>query len=634
MTEQNIPERTPDGYAYRYPGPYGGLRFNGGEEVNGSRPTEAVPYWLGKAADHSGDSAEMVPSAGGQQVEQLPVELRAVAETVAEGAGFWATCTGCYDTEDGRPTQKYAHSDVFGCELGNGCRECGGLGAVWDDTDYAAMVEFMEQRDTAPAPAASPALADEAVHYVLRQYFDVTAETAANVAHDLRCGAAPAPVAAPASDMGQDYAGLDCPHDTCDPAACRCASPAALTDEQITELAESYWLKDAQKPGEFFDTNKFARALLAAQPAADAPAPTAQADDTPLVRFVKHLSENCIGQVVTEDALEEWALDVLDSTPREVIVRPGPRMLVASLQTPARQQSATPAAPARADRQAYRLTNEKLGTQAAPQYWIHELRGKAKTCRAVAEHIKADPEGYDDSPLEIADGALQDAHAFESAANLIEELSHPGRQGVVLSDELLARACAAYRQEFACVLNHEAAMKAARAEIGASSSRAEEPECKTCGGRGQVNCSERIGESDFHEWEQDCPVCGGAGTAPAHVQALAARFEATHNELHKMRLEAGARSLFASSRAEVEIPASVKDWHAAWQAHVDATAAYNARWEVSRKSELGAVSLTDEYQAMTLAKNKVLRMLPTLFEGIGTVLAAAEAPNGEKDADA
>lgn len=38
----------PDGYAYRYPGPYGGLRFNQGQDVNGSRPVEAVPYWLGK----------------------------------------------------------------------------------------------------------------------------------------------------------------------------------------------------------------------------------------------------------------------------------------------------------------------------------------------------------------------------------------------------------------------------------------------------------------------------------------------------------------------------------------------------------------------------------------------------------
>jgi hypothetical protein len=43
------PQRQPDGYAYRYPGPYGGLRFNSGQEVNGSRPTESVPYFLGSA---------------------------------------------------------------------------------------------------------------------------------------------------------------------------------------------------------------------------------------------------------------------------------------------------------------------------------------------------------------------------------------------------------------------------------------------------------------------------------------------------------------------------------------------------------------------------------------------------------
>lgn len=95
------------------------------------------------------------PSAGAQP---LPVELLAVAETVAKGGGFWAPCTGCYDTEDGRPTQRYEHSDVFGCELGNGCRECGGLGAVWDDTDYAAMAAAMEGKDAAaPAPSACPA---------------------------------------------------------------------------------------------------------------------------------------------------------------------------------------------------------------------------------------------------------------------------------------------------------------------------------------------------------------------------------------------------------------------------------------------------------------------------------------------
>lgn len=85
------------------------------------------------------------------EMSKTPVELRGVAETAAGGAGQWRECTGCYDTEDGRPTRKYAYSKVFGCDLGCGCSECGGLGVVWDDTDYAEMAAFMEQQDASPA---------------------------------------------------------------------------------------------------------------------------------------------------------------------------------------------------------------------------------------------------------------------------------------------------------------------------------------------------------------------------------------------------------------------------------------------------------------------------------------------------
>lgn len=41
-----VKEVPPSGYAYRYPGPYGGIRFNNGAEVNGSSPCEAIPYWF------------------------------------------------------------------------------------------------------------------------------------------------------------------------------------------------------------------------------------------------------------------------------------------------------------------------------------------------------------------------------------------------------------------------------------------------------------------------------------------------------------------------------------------------------------------------------------------------------------
>ncbi|WP_186251701.1 hypothetical protein [Burkholderia gladioli] len=52
----------PSGYAYRYPAGNGTvIRFNDGREVNGSRPIESVPYWLG-APPAASVAAEEVPS--------------------------------------------------------------------------------------------------------------------------------------------------------------------------------------------------------------------------------------------------------------------------------------------------------------------------------------------------------------------------------------------------------------------------------------------------------------------------------------------------------------------------------------------------------------------------------------------
>lgn len=48
MADKTRAERNPDGYAYRYHSQLGGtvLRFNHGEDVNGGRPFEVVPYWF------------------------------------------------------------------------------------------------------------------------------------------------------------------------------------------------------------------------------------------------------------------------------------------------------------------------------------------------------------------------------------------------------------------------------------------------------------------------------------------------------------------------------------------------------------------------------------------------------------
>lgn len=44
--------RPPDGYAYRYSYCGGSvIRFNGGEEINGGKPVEVIPYWLGRPSD-------------------------------------------------------------------------------------------------------------------------------------------------------------------------------------------------------------------------------------------------------------------------------------------------------------------------------------------------------------------------------------------------------------------------------------------------------------------------------------------------------------------------------------------------------------------------------------------------------
>lgn len=69
-------------------------------------------------------------------------------ESSAEGAGFWRSCSGCHETNEGYTTGPY--SQALKCHLGVGCRECGGTGSVWDDTDYDAMADFMEQSMDSP----------------------------------------------------------------------------------------------------------------------------------------------------------------------------------------------------------------------------------------------------------------------------------------------------------------------------------------------------------------------------------------------------------------------------------------------------------------------------------------------------
>ncbi|WP_125117734.1 hypothetical protein [Bordetella trematum] len=104
--------------------------------------------WL----DRQRNALPSAPVAGDAQ----PVELRTVIETIKEGDGFWRSCTRCHELNEGHDTGPY--SALLQCHLGNGYSECGGIGAIWDNTDYQAMGDAMA-RDIGQsvAPQASPA---------------------------------------------------------------------------------------------------------------------------------------------------------------------------------------------------------------------------------------------------------------------------------------------------------------------------------------------------------------------------------------------------------------------------------------------------------------------------------------------
>lgn len=73
-----------------------------------------------------------------------PFHARQIAEVMDEGDGFWKPCSGCQEGVDGYVSQEdYPFNPTFRCQPGGGCSECGGLGVVWDNTDYDALTKAM-----------------------------------------------------------------------------------------------------------------------------------------------------------------------------------------------------------------------------------------------------------------------------------------------------------------------------------------------------------------------------------------------------------------------------------------------------------------------------------------------------------
>jgi hypothetical protein len=102
----------------------------------------------------------------------LGVVAASVKERLEEGDGNWVTCTGCHESEDGYDNGYYPHSNTFGCKLGGGCSECGGIGAIWDTTDYGAMADEMHAAETAAPPPIPEAPVGRELADALRPFID------------------------------------------------------------------------------------------------------------------------------------------------------------------------------------------------------------------------------------------------------------------------------------------------------------------------------------------------------------------------------------------------------------------------------------------------------------------------------
>ena len=82
-----------------------------------------------------------------------------IAEMVNEDGGCWSACSGCQESVDGYVSSKdYPRSSIFKCQPGSGCRECGGLGVIWQDGAFLAGYGEALSTPTSQPPAAETRL--------------------------------------------------------------------------------------------------------------------------------------------------------------------------------------------------------------------------------------------------------------------------------------------------------------------------------------------------------------------------------------------------------------------------------------------------------------------------------------------
>lgn len=128
-------------------------------ELPGSDHPVATEYVLSRVRDALSSSPDLVGGDQGVSVAGVqaapdgatedalfPGLSDQAGEAIENGDGFWRSCSGCYETEDGQNVHGYPHSKALRCVIGGGCSECGGLGAIWDTTDYEAMGRDLANR--------------------------------------------------------------------------------------------------------------------------------------------------------------------------------------------------------------------------------------------------------------------------------------------------------------------------------------------------------------------------------------------------------------------------------------------------------------------------------------------------------
>lgn len=139
-------------------------------DMHASGETELARIWTKVEAIRAKQAAKpkhsplpIAPSSADAGERESHWLKKRIAEIVEEDGGCWRACSGCQESCDGCVSSKdYPYNDIFKCQPGGGCRECGGIGVLWEDGAFLRGYADPFVADLASAAlAAKPAAADD-----------------------------------------------------------------------------------------------------------------------------------------------------------------------------------------------------------------------------------------------------------------------------------------------------------------------------------------------------------------------------------------------------------------------------------------------------------------------------------------